>query len=565
MENVSVMRSIRTKLVVLVAVAIMAAGILMVLTYSPNVKREISSLAKNYLYDLSVSYGAVIGDEVKVKGKDQALTADNLTEKLKGVGLEGMESSYVYVASPDGTMLYHPTADKIGKSVENTVVKGVTQDLQEGRDIENKVVSYKFDGITKYAAYYVNDTKDYILVVSVDEDELFNPVNKINHKGIKGLIFVIIVCFIITIIFITREITKPLLKFVERISRTAQMDFTDDGSSIKLDKRSDEIGLMSKSLTDLRKHLVGVVQGIRDNGDTLIESAEALHTGAEETNSTMGQVEKAVNDIALGAGSQAEETQVATENVLLIGDMVEDTSRTVGEMMESARSMREANDNAQRIIGELRTISKNTREHIDTIAKQTEVTNESALKIGDATKLISEIASETNLLSLNASIEAARAGEAGRGFAVVASQIQKLAEQSTESAARIEEIINVLLEDSQNAVSTMNQVKEIMDKQTEHIRKTDQAFEQIHEGVETSFAGMKQIADKTKKMDEARTNVVDVVNNLTAIAEENAATTEETSASVAEVANVVTTMQEKSEALNVIAEELEKKIRVFKL
>lgn len=565
MENVSVVRSIRTKLVALVAAAIMVAGILMVLTYSLNVKREMSSLAKNYLYDLSVSYGAVIGDEVKDKGKDQVLTADNLAEKLKGVGLEGMESSYVYVTSPDGTMLYHPTADKIGKSVENTVVKGVTQDLQEGRDIENKVVSYKFDGITKYAAYYVNDTKDYILVVSVDEDELFNPVNKINNKGIMGLIFVIIICFIVTVIFITRGITNPLLKFVERISRTAQMDFTDDGSSEKLDKRSDEIGLMSKSLTDLRKHLVGVVQGIRDNGDTLIESAEALHTGAEETNSTMGQVEKAVNDIALGAGSQAEETQVATENVLLIGDMVEDTSRTVGEMMESARSMREANDNAQRIIGELRTISKKTSEYIETIAKQTEVTNESALKIGDATKLISEIASETNLLSLNASIEAARAGEAGRGFAVVASQIQKLAEQSTESAARIEEIINVLLEDSQNAVSTMNQVKEIMDEQTEHIRKTDQAFEQIHEGVETSFDGMKQIADKTKKMDEARTNVVDVVNNLTAIAEENAATTEETSASVAEVANVVTTMQEKSEALNVIAEELEKKISVFKL
>ena len=213
MKNVSIIRSIRTKLVVLVAAAIMAAGILMVLTYSPNVKREMSSLAKNYLYDLSVSYGAVIGDEVKVKGKDQALTADNLAEKLKGVGLEDMESSYVYVVSPDGTMLYHPTSDKIGKSVENVVVKGVTQKLQEGRDVENKVVSYKFDGITKYAAYYVNDTKDYILVVSVDEDELFNPVNKINNKGIMGLIFVIIICFIVTVIFITRGITNPLFRF----------------------------------------------------------------------------------------------------------------------------------------------------------------------------------------------------------------------------------------------------------------------------------------------------------------------------------------------------------------
>lgn len=564
-QKVGVIHSIRTKLCLLVALAILITGILMILTYSPNVKEEVASITQNYLHDLSISYGMVVEDEIENIGVDEALTSKELERHLSGVGLEGVESSYVYVVSPDGTMLYHPTAEKIGQPVENEVIKGVTSDLQAGKKVENKVVSYEFKGAVKYAAYYVNDNADFILIVTTDEDEIFEPVDNINFRGRMGLLISFVICFIIAIAFITVMIINPIFKIETLTERVAGMDFSQSEEQARLNSRKDEIGLMSRALTSLREQLANVVMAIRENSNALIASAEALNSGATDTNTTMEQVENAVNDIANGATNQAEETQEATENVILIGDMVKDTSKTVEELMVSANEMKRANENAQQIISALRDINRQSGEYIDVIAKQTEVTNESALKIGEATKLITDIANETNLLSLNASIEAARAGEQGRGFAVVASEIQKLAEQSTESARKIEEIINMLLIDSEKAVRTMGQVKEIIGQQTQHIIRTDKAFVQIQEGVSASINGMQVISDKTQKLDKARVNVVDVVNNLTAIAEENAAATEETSASVVEVASIVTDIAEKAQGLNSIAEELEEKINIFQL
>ena len=111
----------------------------------------------------------------------------------------------------------------------------------------------------------------------------------------------------------------------------------------------------------------------------------------------------------------------------------------------------------------------------------------------------------------------------------------------------------------------MGQVKEVLSKQAECIQSTDKVFVDIEKGVIESIDGMHVIADKTMEMDKARINVVDVVNNLTAIAEENAASTEETSASVAEVASIVSDIAAKTKSLNAIAEELEEKIGIFKL
>ncbi|MCM1497556.1 MAG: methyl-accepting chemotaxis protein [Clostridium sp.] len=563
--KVRTVNSVRTKLSALIAAAIIVTGVMMMLIYSPNVKDEISGISQNYLKDLAVAYGLVIDNEIDIVGEEEALSAETLTKYLAGIGLEGVESSYVYVVAADGTMLYHPTPEKIGQPVENAVVKGVTADIQAGKKVENKVIGYEYKGANKYAAYFVNADQQFILVVTADEDEVFDSIDSINRKGTIGLVISVVICFGVAIALITILVINPIIEIGKLTDKVAQMDFSENDVQVKLNQRKDEIGMISRALSTLREHLTNVVVAIRENSRALTASAEALYTGATETNNTMGQVENAVNDIANGASSQAEETQEATGNVIVIGDMVKDTGKTVDELMTSAKQMQRANENAQRILSELREINRQSDEYIDVIAKQTEVTNESALKIGEATRLITDIASETNLLSLNASIEAARAGEQGRGFAVVASEIQKLAEQSTESAERIQEIIDMLLLDSEKAVKTMTQVKEIIGIQTEHIIRTDNAFTEIREGVSSSIAGMQTISSKTKEMDQARVNVVDVVNNLTSIAEENAAATEETSASVIEVASIVTDIAEKAQGLNSIAEELEQKIGIFKI
>ncbi len=563
--KVGTLHSVRTKLAALVALAILMVGVIMILIYSPNVKGEITEISQHYLHDLALSYGMVIDDEINILGVDKALTPEELATHLDGVGMEGKETSYIYIVSPEGTMLYHPTPEKIGEPVENVVVKGVTEDIASGKWEESEVVSYEFKGATKYAAYYVNENADFILVVTVDEDELFTPVNEINKKGVIGMTFAFVGGSIVMVILVTVLIINPIMQISELTERASRMDFTENSQQLRLSARRDEIGVMARSLGTLKEELAGVVYAIRESCESLVASADVLNNGAAETTTTMEQVENAVNDIANGASNQAEETQGATENVILIGDMVKDTNNTVSDLMVSANEMNIANQNAKQILSELRDINRQSGEYIDIIARQTEITNESALKIGEATKLITDIASETNLLSLNASIEAARAGEQGRGFAVVASEIQKLAEQSSESARRIEEIISVLLLDSEKAVTTMRKVKEIIGQQTEHIVRTDEAFVEIQKGVEDSIEGMQVISEKAQEMDRARVNVVDVVNNLTAIAEENAAATEETSASVVEVTSIVADIADKAHGLNAIAEELEEKIGIFQL
>ena len=308
------------------------------------------------------------------------------------------------------------------------------------------------------------------------------------------------------------------------------MDLTEDTRLEQICRRKDETGAMGTALLSLRSALTDVISDIKEQSALLYRTSESLNSSAAETAGTVQNVERAVSEIAVGAASQAEETQKASDDILIIGNMVQNTSSEVSSLRSIAQSIRVSSDMADSTLHELHSVNQRAIDSINIIYKQTHTTNESALKIREATSLISAIADETSLLSLNASIEAARAGEAGRGFAVVASQIQKLAEQSNESASQIDSIIHDLLEDSQKAVETMESVREIMMQQNENVTQTGSAFTQVQGGIASSAANVDTIANRTDQLNSARVNIVDVVQNLTSIAEQNAANTQETSA-----------------------------------
>ena len=561
------LHSMKAKIVSLVDGELILMAFLLLFLVTPKATSLMQHTNKNYLQDVTMAYGMMLETQIESLGVEQALEESNLDRLLSEVGLEGIDSSHAFVVSKEGIVLYHYQPDLIGVSTDslnNPPLNDVVSQVKSGKIPATEVVTYEHNGVSKYAAFYVDQTADFILGLSADETDILADISMMMKFCIIASILTVMLCSVLGY-FAVRKMVKPIAKVTDVVNKLADLDFTDDEVQDKLNKRKDETGSMSRAISVLRNKLKIVLQDLQEQSRNLFDASDALNSSASETANTIEQVEKAVNEISEGATSQADETQKATENVILMGNMVEETSTEVRELIGNATEMKTSGDEATAILSQLEHINKKASEAIDIIYEQTNTTNESAMKIRDATSLITSIAEETNLLSLNASIEAARAGEQGRGFAVVASQIQKLAEQSNESARQIETIIDSLITDSEKAVTTMDEVKEIMSQQSENVGKTETIFTQVKNGIDSSIDGINSIADKTKNMDDARVNVVDVVQNLTAIAQENAASTEETSASVTEVSSIVYDISSNAEKLKAIADELDRNMKIFKI
>ena len=562
-SSVSFWHSMKTSFM-LVVVAVAAAVVVMyTLMIMPGIRSNSRQIYSNYLLDLTLSYGSELDEtltRVDNKMLEHVHTMQGIVEKAQ---LEGIDSSYGYIVSTDGTMLYHPTAEKIGQPVENETVKKIVAEVEAGKTPEPEVVSYMFDGTQKYAACYVSEN-GFIFVMTADDTDLLKAANKLQARGLGTAVVVLIFGVFIAWIC-ARRMTRPLIRVTSAVDRIAGFDLTEDPELIALDKNKGQTGAIAHAVLHMKQALRSMVQQIREQSANIHQASGQLEENATATSGNVDSVETAVNEIATGATSQATETQRATEDVVMMGTMIENTSTQVENLNSTAVEMSNASASARDALEELNHINEKAIESIEVIYQQTHTTNESALKIKDVTELIASIAEETNLLSLNASIEAARAGDAGKGFAVVASQIQKLAEQSNASTKKIDDIIHMLLTDSENAVHTMEEVREVMHQQSEKVEQTKQVFDSVNQGIDQSISGMETISEHTRQLDHARENIVDTVQNLSAIAQENAASTEETNAVVMEIGGVMQQISGNAQGLRRIADILEKNMETFKL
>lgn len=562
-EKKSGLHSMRFNVVQLVLLSIIISVASLLIMIIPVADNAISTLAESYMRDVCDTCGLNVDAALNRSG-NIILNQAYLETLIGDVRINDLDSSYAYVVGSDGTMIYHPDESKVGQPVENPAIKQVVADLEAGKEQQDGMAIYEFRGAEKYAAYYVTSNKAAILVITADRGDILSAKDAIYARAGGAAIIIFIVLGIISFL-IASKMTRPIVEITNVIKRFSSLNFAESPTTIRISKRKDETGQMARAIGDLREKLVTIVSQIKSQSELLYNASTELDTNASHTTSTVGNVETAVNEIATGATNQASETQKATDDIVNMGNMIEHTNSQVENLTSTANLMRESSEEAAATLKELDNINQQAIASIDVIYEQTNITNISALKIKEATTLISSIAEETNLLSLNASIEAARAGEAGRGFAVVASQIQKLADQSNESANQIDQIIHALIEDSEKAVKTMDEVKTIMNLQSENVHKTGQVFEQVRDGISSSISGVGEIATRTTQLDKARGDVVDVVQNLTAIAQQNAASTEETSASVMEVCNVMQEIMENANRLKEIASILEENMNSFTL
>lgn len=322
---------------------------------------------------------------------------------------------------------------------------------------------------------------------------------------------------------------------------------------------------MLNGITKLRRSLCDIIGSIQNSTNTLITSAGELENAAELTSRDSDSLDVAIAEISRGATSQAEETEEAMRDTNHMGEIIGQMVEDISDMAKSASDIGNAGNKAGEILSELSVYTDKTTEAVNTIANQINMTNTSAQEIQKAVELITSIADETNLLSLNASIEAARAGEQGRGFAVVASQIQKLAEQSGESAQQIRDIVANLLHDAETAADTMGSVVDIVDNQKEKLLQTDTQFETVNHGIQASLFKIEQIRDKSKVLDTSRKQMANMIMSLSAISEENASASEQTAASTATLSERMKQISQEATVLKKIAADLEQQIQTFKV
>lgn len=562
-KKVKFTSSMKFKIMAIVLFGMLFVTVINLIITIPLMKKDIKQVTQNYMLTQAQDYGYILDTTIAMSAGNVLENTNYMTSMLKDVGIRDMSSSYAYLVSADGTMLYHPTAEKIGQPVENAVVTQLVADLSQGIIDEPACIEYDFKGVTKYAAYYIDKAGSYILVISADESDAFATINQLSSTMIATGVVVMILLMISSAIILTRMISC-IGVLTEIVEKTASLDLTPNAQQAALDKRKDEIGLMSRAVGHMHDELRGIVETIKDQGDQLASSNNQFELQFKDIVDGISNVNSAVEEIALGSTSQAQETTSASDHVLNIGNAIESNSAAVNVLEESIANMNTLAEESNGMLQELIEINNRTSIYLNQVLEQINTTNESSEKIKTAVALIQDIASQTNLLSLNASIEAARAGESGRGFAVVAEEIRKLAEDSAARAAEIDAVAMELMGNARESVDKMEELNREAELQLQKLDETKHSFEGLTgEMIQVSNAS-EDILKQTSIINSLKTDVSNVIEQLAAIAEENAASTQETSATMNVLTGSIDHCKEETELLNELSELLSQQTQKFK-
>lgn len=546
------------KIIVMVILAVIVSNVICMVFILESSKKQVTDSVKHTMVDVVNTTSKIMENEISNSGVDD-LDYDGYANNLSGVKLEGMDSAYMYVVKNDGTMLYHPTKEKVGQSVENAVIKGVVQQLQDGKKPETAVVEYVFNGTTKYSAYTILNNEN-ILVLTADESEALAGITTVTGVAIGISAIVVLIAIIISFIM-GRRLMRPLVKVSTIIEDVANGNIEADFSGVK--ESNDEIGLIIGKMKELTQSLGSIVGKIRNSSDTMSSNSYELNDTSSQTLAANNEISKAVEDVAEGSTGMAASISKINENLLEMSNETKDINASVDEIKNQTVAVQDSSKIMNDKIKSMQDSSHKMDEGISAISKRIETVNTTVDKVSNIVSVIEEISSETNLLSLNASIEAARAGDAGKGFAVVAQEIRVLSDNTNTELENIKQIISSLVEECRYCVQASGTIVEDNAKQKEEIKAVLNEFGSLDEQIQKTAEKADEIEELVTAMIELNDDITKSSNSLTDVSAANAAATEEMNANIEELNAMMHGVSEMAEHMNNESDGLKEALSFF--
>lgn len=560
-----------TKLLLLMNLPIFAVAIIAVLISAYKQQRLAESMTKQEMHSAASSILQVYNSETD---GDYSYSDGSFRK-----GITPLTGNYTIIdnikqeTGIDVTIAYNNTRvlttikDDTGNRVIGSEVDSRVMDaIQSGKNFVARKVKI---GNLFYTGYYIplRQSSDNTIVGTVfcgrPRAEVIDEIKLSIITTLAGVIIVLLIAMVLCAIAM-RRITAVIKKTVGNLDKVAMgsLNFQID---TRILSRNDEIGDMGRSLHEMMSAFRSIIRQITESAAKLdlvsTEYGESFQTIVDQ----MKGINVSMEEIACGATTQATESREANNQVINIGDAITATVEGVEILSNSSSKMKQYSDTANDTLGKLSVITERTKSAIASVQEQTNETNQSTKDIQEASQLITEIASQTNLLSLNASIEAARAGENGKGFAVVADEIRRLSEQSRQSAEKIDTIVHQLIINSDNSVKTMGEVSEIGTQQADMLSNTIFMFDSLNSEISEVVHAISEIRNQTETLDTLKTGILDNLKGLASIAEQNAAGTQQTSASMAMLGEIIDKCSKDTQTLMKLAEELNQNTLRFSL
>lgn len=513
---------------------------------------------------------------------------ESVYERLE-VAAIGLQQYYEWdIVNGDGAVYEHDYVDSLkSQEIELTLflddvrfitsIKNDKGERNEGTTADSAIYAsvkagnkYFADGVT------ISGSKYYVCYVPVADGDgkvvgmaFAGEPQKAVEESIASLVQTIVIIAVIVaalfmaiIIFMAFKIKKPTVEVANSIEAVAKGKLDIEVNTTSFVK---EIEQLAGSARTLVEELGGTVNGVKSGSNNLANAVAMVDDLSVSSADGAFQINTAVGELATGAVSMAESVQDVNAQVITMDQNIQEITVNVDALTESSDQIKKANDEAKQYMDTVYASSNESVEAVNAISTQILDTNTSINKINDAIVLILSIASQTQLLSLNASIEAARAGDAGRGFAVVAESIQQLAEQSQSSANTIKEIANDIIQKSEASVERSEQIKKIISKEQDYIQETQNKFVVLNDEIQKSLVEIEGIKSKTDSLVAVKEGIVANVSDLSAISEENAASNEEVTASVENIAAAIEEIKNKSGDLGQLSQHLEQLVAYFEV